>query len=130
MRASILLALCLLSSPASAEPRGRVTAIQEACIVYSVVDGDTIRCDGERVRVWGVDCPELDAPGGRAAKAALEEILQAGGVNINYRSRDRYGRPVAIVSANAVIDAGALLIRRGVCREWCGYSHNAYRTCL
>ncbi len=32
------------------------------CTSPGIVDGDTIRCAGERVRLWGVNSPERGEP--------------------------------------------------------------------
>lgn len=71
-----------------------------------VVDGDTLNCAGERVRLLGIDAPEL--PGhcrqGRACVAgdpfASSESLAAALVaplSINRVGVDRYGRTLAMV---------------------------------
>lgn len=71
----------------------------------SVVDGDTLHCQGERVRLLGVDAPEL--PGhcrpGRAcvsgdpfaASEALESIVSGRHLRIARGGADRYGRTLA-----------------------------------
>ena len=76
----------------------------------SVTDGDTIRCGGERIRLIGIDAPEL--PGhcrpGRvcvsgdpvASSAALARLLSAGTPRIERHGRDRYGRTLAYVSVH------------------------------
>ena len=50
-----------------------------------VVDGDTIRVGGERIRLRGIDTPELSELQGPAAKRRLEELLRA--------EMDRAARP-------------------------------------
>ena len=47
-----------------------------------VVDGDTFRYGTERVRLRGIDTPELNEPGGQAARLRLEELLRSGPVRI------------------------------------------------
>lgn len=45
-------------------------------VVTKVVDGDTFDVDGfGRVRLADVDCPEMDTPGGKAAKFFAETML-------------------------------------------------------
>lgn len=65
--------------------------------VEMVNDGDTITCldhDGQRVRIRlvGIDAPELDQPRGREARAALAAKLAGGVVRVEGRSRDQHGR--------------------------------------
>lgn len=81
-----------------------------ACLLVAI-DGDTLRCGGERIRLLGIDAPEL--PGhcrrGRqcmqgdpyASKAALAGKLK-GKATIERRGRDRYGRTLARVRVNRV----------------------------
>lgn len=73
----------------------------------TVTDGDTIRCDGERIRLLGIDAPELPghcvegrdcAPGDPYASTntlndALSQPLSVERVGV-----DRYGRTLAMVS--------------------------------
>lgn len=65
--------------------------------VEMVNDGDTITCidhDGRhvRIRLVGIDAPELDQPRGREARAALAAKLAGGVVRVEGRSRDQHGR--------------------------------------
>ncbi len=62
-----------------------------------VVDGDTFRYGTERVRLRGIDTPELDEPNGQAARLRLEELLHSGQVRIVPHGRDVYDRLVADV---------------------------------
>jgi endonuclease YncB( thermonuclease family) len=45
-----------------------------------VLDGDTIIVDGWRVRLKGVDAPELGAPGGGHARDVMRDIVGPEGV--------------------------------------------------
>ncbi|MGR6327996.1 thermonuclease family protein [Sphingomonas sp. XXL09] len=74
-----------------------------------VTDGDTIRCDGERIRLLGIDAPELPghcrtgrncAPGdGYASKASLAAAM-VGTIHVNRVGEDRYGRTLALLSSD------------------------------
>jgi endonuclease YncB( thermonuclease family) len=79
-----------------------------SCPEPRVIDGDTIRCGEERVRLLGVDAPELHGcPAYRrcvagdpvAAKLSLEQAISGGAVRYRMVKRDRYGRAVAVVTA-------------------------------
>lgn len=71
--------------------------------VVDVADGDTITVEpaegGDRikVRLWGIDCPELNQPFGNAARSFISNTLLFKDVKINPRAHDRYGRLVADV---------------------------------
>lgn len=82
-----------------------LAAAASLCIAY-VTDGDTVRlCSGERVRIVGIDAPELGpcrrgrrcTPGdGQAARAALAAFLRSGRpITIHRAGADRYGRTLA-----------------------------------
>lgn len=64
------------------------------------VDGDTIRVGGERVRIRGIDTPEMSELEGPAAKQRLEELLRSGAIRIVPHARDVYDRLVADVFVN------------------------------
>lgn len=66
----------------------------------SAVDGDTIRVGGERIRLRGIDTPELDEPDGLAAKQRMEELIRSGPMEIVPHGRDIYDRLVADVFIN------------------------------
>jgi micrococcal nuclease len=85
---ALVLALVLLAgTDAWAEPRCRA------------VDGDTIRCGAERIRLRGVYAPELGEPGGAEARVRLQRRLDEGEVRLERHGRDRYGRTRADVYA-------------------------------
>ncbi|MEP3145511.1 thermonuclease family protein [Qipengyuania citrea] len=74
----------------------------------SVSDGDTIRCGSERIRLLGIDAPELPghcrqgracAPGDPFASTASLDAAMSGSLGIRRFGQDRYGRTLAMVSA-------------------------------
>lgn len=75
----------------------------------TATDGDTIRCGNERIRLLGIDAPELPghcregrrcAPGDPyAATTSLRKAI-AGDVHIERVGKDHYGRTIAAVSNN------------------------------
>ncbi len=75
-----------------------------------VADGDSLVVAGERVRLDGIDAPELhqscgeagrEWPCGARAKAALEAIVAEGEVSCRPVDEDRYGRAVAVCELSA-----------------------------
>ncbi|HET6796438.1 MAG TPA: thermonuclease family protein [Gemmatimonadales bacterium] len=72
------------------------------CVVATVVDGDTFRCqDGRRVRLVGVDSPEYQQrPYGDRARTALLQLLPPGArvrLELDVAPHDPYGRVLAYV---------------------------------
>jgi micrococcal nuclease len=61
------------------------------------VDGDTIRYGTERIRLRGMNAPELSEPGGIQAQQRLAELLSQGNINIIPHGQDVYGRMLADV---------------------------------
>jgi endonuclease YncB( thermonuclease family) len=86
---SILAALAMLAALA--------VSAGERC---SAIDGDTLRCGRERVRIQGIDAPELDEPGGKQARQRLQQRLKAGEIVIERRGRDRHGRTLGRLYVN------------------------------
>jgi micrococcal nuclease len=81
------------------------------CPSAYVVDGDTLRCGPERLRLLGIDAPEIEpcprwrvcAPGdGRASKRSLVVALRLGPIRYEPITVDRYGRQVSVVWAGRV----------------------------
>lgn len=91
-----------------------------ACFLVAI-DGDTLRCGKERIRLLGIDAPEMPGhcrrgrkcvPGDPyASKEALASLLK-GKALIERRGRDRYGRTLARVRVNG-IDLSEIMIQRG-----------------
>jgi micrococcal nuclease len=64
--------------------------------IYTI-DGDTLRVGADRIRLRGIDAPELTEPGGEAARQRLEQLLQEGPIRIVPYGQDVYGRTIADV---------------------------------
>jgi len=102
------------------------------------IDGDTLRAaNGAEYRIFGIDAPELhqscnEANGkswlcGRAAKAKLTTLIKPGNVMCEARAKDRFGRIVAVCSAEGVPDLGETLVRDGYAIDLGGAAGNPYR---
>ncbi len=100
----------------------------------SVTDGDGLRIGSERIRLWGIDAPELGQactrsrtayPCGIEARDALEHLLSAGGLSCERLYQDRYGRTVARCAV-AGADLGAAMVRLGWAVDFERYSKGAY----
>ena len=102
------------------------------CALLAIVDGDTVRLDcgvgNERVRIYGLDCPERRDPGGPLATRTLRTMLDGKRIEIKRRGRDRYGRTVAKVFADGR-DVTCGMIRARVCGEFTRYSKGEYEGC-
>ena len=67
--------------------------------IYTI-DGDTLRMGQERIRLRGIDTPELTEPRGQEARQRLEQLLKEGPIRIVPHGQDIYGRTVADVFVN------------------------------
>lgn len=112
LRSLFILLLTLAAVPASAVV---LTGPAEA------VDGDTLDLAGERVRLLGIDAPELDQPCrrdgaawacGRWAQRELAARLRGQVVSCEGAQRDRYGRLIATCRLGDR-DLGRDLVREG-----------------
>ena len=98
--------------------------------VVGVHDGDTLTgltVDRQqvKVRLEGIDAPELGQPFGKAAKRALSEKAFGNGAKIIVASHDQYGRVVGHVTVNGR-DVGKDLVREGF--AWCDPRFNHDKT--
>ena len=70
----------------------------------AVTDGDTIKVmhDGkaEKIRLYGIDCPEKNQPFGKKAKWFASDLVFKKIVEVKALNKDRYGRTIAWVYVN------------------------------
>lgn len=142
MAAGIALATLLVAGSLAWDRYGYLFPIEELCgppeepVTQSIYvhDGDTIRIGSERIRIIGLDTPEIgsgarcpaEQQGAVAARAELERMLFRAKVTIRRDGTDRYGRTLAYVYADgenvarALISAGLARPYQGGKREgWC-----------
>ncbi|RUS63556.1 thermonuclease family protein [Pseudorhodobacter sp. E13] len=95
-----------------------------------VTDGDSLRIGAERIRLFGIDAPELkqrcDPSGrnwacGKWAKDALQQIVSQGVLRCEAVEKDRYGRTVARCMVGQR-DVAALMVRAGAATAFTRYS--------
>lgn len=110
--ADLALALLVLGALALAAARAPFPGGAETLRgTARVADGDSLVLDGRRVRLQGIDAPELAQtclrdgaarPCGREARAALARLVAGHAVTCESRRRDRYGRLLATCLAGGV----------------------------
>ncbi|MCO5065879.1 MAG: thermonuclease family protein [Rhizobiaceae bacterium] len=97
----------------------------------TVNDGDSLTFAGERVRLWGIDAPELnqsctiDAKPyacGKRARAALQAMVNAGKVDCRGSEHDKYGRLLAICRV------GTIEINRAMVESGWAVAYGGYET--
>lgn len=103
------------------------------CAVVSspncVIDGDTIRHHGVKIRLADIDAPEVQSPKcasererGERATRRLLELMNGGPVQMaRYDSRDEdvYGRKLRVIARDGR-SLGGILVAEGLARPWDG----------
>lgn len=88
-----------------------------------VLDGDTLAFDGDiRIRLHGIDAPEMDHPEGAASKRYLQSLIGAGPVRVVQHAQDKYGRIVAKVFTPAGLDICAAMVEGGYARAYTSFT--------
>lgn len=87
-----------------------------------VIDGDTLEIRSERIRLFGIDAPELGQPwwdadgreadAGEAAREALAALVEGRRLAVKVLREDRYRRSIAIVKVDGQ-DVARSLVSRG-----------------
>jgi len=127
----VLLAALAISTTASAGDLADLTGRA------SVIDGDTIEIQGQRIRLNGIDAPESwqtckDAAGktyrcGKDAAFALADFLNASQpISCLAVSMDRYRRTVADCFRSDRGPVNGWLVRQGWAVDWVRYSKGEY----
>jgi endonuclease YncB( thermonuclease family) len=121
-RVAPVVAFCLLwSALIGLSQRGTVAAR-----VVGVNDGDTITAlvgqKSQKIRIEGIDAPELGQSFGRNAKARLSDLVFGRDVQLELRGTDRYQRLLARVTVDGV-DVGRQLVVEGLAWQYEGGPH-------
>lgn len=118
---ALVLALSLVAAPlpaATLEGQARV------------IDGDTLEVAGRKVRLFGIDAPEMaqvcDRNGqvwacGHWARDVLVGIVRDGAVSCTTQGTDRYRRAIALCDV-AGRDLGRAMVAQGAARAYLRYS--------
>ena len=124
-RISCVALVCGLSACGSAG-EAQIASLQSAGETFSgvatVVDGDGLEVDGVKIRLFGIDAPEVyqycrfDGGAswrcGQYATVALDREIGGKQVTCEPHDKDRYGRVVAVCRIDGR-DVGRLQVRRG-----------------
>ncbi|WP_354043720.1 thermonuclease family protein [Devosia sp. UYZn731] len=92
-----------------------------------VIDGDTIIVDNVRLRLAGIDAPELDHPWGNQSKWALVQLCKGQTVTARLQPEMSYDRVVAECFLPNGRDLAAELVRCGLALDWPKFSGGKYR---
>ena len=96
--------------------------------VVAISDGDTIRVmhngRAERIRLWGIDCPEKRQPFGTRATQFTGDLAFGKDVKVLVRDVDRYGRTVGEVILPDGRSLNRELVRAGLAWWYRHYAPN------
>jgi endonuclease YncB( thermonuclease family) len=113
-----------------------------------VIDGDTLACTRaghagrtERIRIWGLDCPEAHTHAGTLATRAARALVEGNRVilvepYLSDSDRDRHNRLIASVLIQRTsraefftFDFACRMIADGYCIEYVKFSKGYYERC-
>ena len=100
------------------------TSGRQTMYILRIIDGDTLEAAylvPVRIRIAGINAPELRAPGGTEARTALALMLQPGLVyHADLQGRDKYGRVLADFRDRDGNWVSVNLVGAGHARPWDG----------
>ena len=106
---------------ARADPSSEPTPLT----ITRIIDGDTFQTRSARVRIWGIDAPEMDTTEGRKAKAMLRHLLRDGRKPLcSFVEVGPYRRDIMRCDALA-----CEMVATGWAQDWPRYSGGAYADC-
>jgi endonuclease YncB( thermonuclease family) len=86
--------------------------------VIRILDGDTIEVlhekKAERIRLYGIDCPEKGQPFGQKAKQATSNLLFGKDVRVHTHGRDKHRHTLGTVFYGDV-NINQVLVKEGWC---------------
>lgn len=103
--------------PASRQIRGRA----------HVIDGDTIAIERIKIRLAGIDAPELDQPWGQKSKWAMVGLCKGQTIRVELTGETSYDRLVGTCYLPDGRDIGAEIIKQGLALDGGYYSKGKYR---
>jgi endonuclease YncB( thermonuclease family) len=118
--ARALIILMLAGAPALAD-----SPLVISGSVTHVADGDTIQIGKHRIRLFGIDAPEMDTERGPAAAESLRRFLKGKPLTCVRVHTDRYARAVCICHAGGK-DVAERQIKTGHARELFKFSRGFY----
>lgn len=91
-----------------------------------ITDGDTLRFGEVRVRLHGVNAPEMDTADGPRARFALLEAIGSGPIRCEDTGERSYRRIVAVCYDAEGRDLAERMVRAGWAKDWPRYSRGRY----
>jgi len=116
----LLILLCLNACDVTEEPvTGKVVGVSDGDTLTLLVDGRE-----EKVRLFGIDCPELRQAFGRKAKKFTSRMVFGKTVTLTRVEKDRYGRTLGVIGVDGEFLDRAL-VRSGYAWHYRRYSSSS-----
>lgn len=94
-------------------------SIATECIVDAIVDGDTVKCSKQRIRLSDIDAPEKKQKFGAESTRFLANLVNGKKITYNSNKKDMYGRTIARIYCGD-IDVSLSLVQHGY--AWAYYT--------
>lgn len=104
----------------------QIVEVQELRGRAWVIDGDTIDIGGTRIRLAGIDAPEMDHPYGRNAKWALVNLCKGQEIRAVFDGDLSHDRTVATCYLPDGRDLSAEMVKAGMAIDWRKFSGGKY----
>ena len=108
------------------KPKINPTSFEPFTGYAHVIDGDTIKIRGMKIRLAGVNAPELDKPYGVKSKYEMVKIVKGKTVYVVPDGTTSYDRIVATCYVDGDVDIGAELVRRGLALDIPSFTGGKY----
>jgi micrococcal nuclease len=94
--------------------------------VLDVIDGDTlVLTDNTKVRLAGIDAPEIRQPYGLDAKSCLASLVNGKEITMDCSNETSYGRKICKVFVDT-LDVQKTLVEKGLAFDYTYFSHGKY----
>jgi micrococcal nuclease len=104
----------------------KIVEVQELRGRAWVIDGDTIDIGGTRIRLSGIDAPEMDHPYGKTAKWTLVNLCKGQEVRAVFDGDLSHDRTVATCYLPDGRDLSAEMVKAGMAIDWRKFSGGKY----
>lgn len=108
-------------------PPPAIPASRQLCGKAWVIDGDTIVVNKIKVRLFGIDAPELDEPWGQRAKWEMVALTKGQRITVYLNGQTSYDRLVGTCLLPDGTDLSEALIKAGLALDFPHYSQGVYR---
>ena len=104
----------------------QIVEVQELRGRAWVIDGDTIDIGGTRIRLAGIDAPEMDHPYGKNAKWTLVNLCKGQEIRAVFDGDLSHDRTVATCYLPDGRDLSSEMVRAGMAIDWRKFSGGKY----